>query len=401
MPESGHAGSRRPTSSSVADSDVEAFLARIRSTEAPILADGSPLFLPGAPVVVARAPGRLDVMGGIADYSGSLVLQWPIREATLVAVQAVPEPGLKLVSLATGAGRGGAVVRARRARPRGNSWRATTMRPGDGSLAIPRRTGRPTWWACSSCSPAKPAFSSTAGVRILIDSRVPEGKGVSSSAALEVATMQAMTAPGGIDAPGRRACQALPDGRELRGGGSVRDHGPDDLRAGPGRCAAGAAVPACRGPGVRPASRLDRILGHRFGDPPRGLGQRLHLRAHGRLHGLSDDRRARRAWRRRVAPTDGVVRIDDSRWAGYLANLSPAEFDRDFAPRLPLTLRGDEFLSRYGGTTDRVTRVDPSRTYAIRQPTAHPIHEHARVRRFAELLASDPDEAGACARWAS
>lgn len=26
-------------------------------------------------VFVARAPGRLDVMGGIADYSGSLVLQ--------------------------------------------------------------------------------------------------------------------------------------------------------------------------------------------------------------------------------------------------------------------------------------------------------------------------------------
>lgn len=24
---------------------------------------------------MARAPGRLDVMGGIADYSGSLVLQ--------------------------------------------------------------------------------------------------------------------------------------------------------------------------------------------------------------------------------------------------------------------------------------------------------------------------------------
>ena len=36
---------------------------------------------------VARAPGRLDVMGGIADYSGSLVLQWPIRESTRVAVQ--------------------------------------------------------------------------------------------------------------------------------------------------------------------------------------------------------------------------------------------------------------------------------------------------------------------------
>src|SRR6476660_1650676 len=39
------------------------------------------------PVFAARAPGRLDVMGGIADYSGSLVLQWPIRESTRVAVQ--------------------------------------------------------------------------------------------------------------------------------------------------------------------------------------------------------------------------------------------------------------------------------------------------------------------------
>ena len=26
-------------------------------------------------IYIARAPGRLDVMGGIADYSGSLVLQ--------------------------------------------------------------------------------------------------------------------------------------------------------------------------------------------------------------------------------------------------------------------------------------------------------------------------------------
>ncbi|RWW11689.1 hypothetical protein BHE74_00044356 [Ensete ventricosum] len=38
-------------------------------------------------IYVARAPGRLDVMGGIADYSGSLVLQMPIREACHVAVQ--------------------------------------------------------------------------------------------------------------------------------------------------------------------------------------------------------------------------------------------------------------------------------------------------------------------------
>ncbi len=39
---------------------------------------------------MARAPGRLDVMGGIADYSGSLVLQMPVAEACHVAVQRHP-----------------------------------------------------------------------------------------------------------------------------------------------------------------------------------------------------------------------------------------------------------------------------------------------------------------------
>lgn len=41
-------------------------------------------------IFVGRAPGRLDVMGGIADYSGSLVLQLPLAEACHVAVQRHP-----------------------------------------------------------------------------------------------------------------------------------------------------------------------------------------------------------------------------------------------------------------------------------------------------------------------
>lgn len=41
-------------------------------------------------VFITRAPGRLDVMGGIADYSGSLVLQMPIAEACHVALQKHP-----------------------------------------------------------------------------------------------------------------------------------------------------------------------------------------------------------------------------------------------------------------------------------------------------------------------
>src|SRR5437868_4278164 len=49
-------------------------------------------------MAIARAPGRLDVMGGIADYSGSLVLQLPIQEATFVALERSNDRAIKVFS---------------------------------------------------------------------------------------------------------------------------------------------------------------------------------------------------------------------------------------------------------------------------------------------------------------
>jgi hypothetical protein len=45
-----------------------------------------------------------------------------------------------------------------------------------------------------------------------------------------------------------------------------------------------------------------------------------------------------------------------------------------------------EFLERYGGITDPVTSVDPSRWYHVRPATRHPVYEHARVAAFAGML---------------
>jgi L-arabinokinase len=93
-----------------------------------------------------------------------------------------------------------------------------------------------------------------------------------------------------------------------------------------------------------------------------------------------------------AAAPDGHVHVDDPRWGGYLANVTPSEWEQRFREAVPEEMEGATFLRRYGGTTDPVTRVDPARTYAVRQPTAHPIHEHHRVRLFRALL-----EAGAAA----
>src|SRR4029078_5818311 len=71
--------------------DVSRFIETINRTEA--------LFESRSELTIARAPGRLDVMGGIADYSGSLVLELPISEATFVALQRDDSRQLTIVSL--------------------------------------------------------------------------------------------------------------------------------------------------------------------------------------------------------------------------------------------------------------------------------------------------------------
>ena len=74
------AGDARAAASGFADAD--AFCLRVAA---------SSLFAASEPVAVARAPGRLDVLGGIADYSGSLVLALPLAAAALAAAQIRPD----------------------------------------------------------------------------------------------------------------------------------------------------------------------------------------------------------------------------------------------------------------------------------------------------------------------
>src|ERR1700682_6111112 len=79
--------------------DVTAFIEILNTLDQNSTPEARRLFDLNAEFFVTRAPGRLDVMGGIADYSGSLVLQLPIFEATLVALQRDPARLISVVSL--------------------------------------------------------------------------------------------------------------------------------------------------------------------------------------------------------------------------------------------------------------------------------------------------------------
>jgi L-arabinokinase len=80
------------------------------------------------------------------------------------------------------------------------------------------------------------------------------------------------------------------------------------------------------------------------------------------------------------------VRVNDARWHGFLANITPSDYEHDYAAHLPEEIIGSSFVERYHGTTDEVTEIKPDVVYRVARPTAHPIYEHFRVRTFAALL---------------
>ena len=141
------------------------------------------LFDPEGGVVVARAPGRLDVMGGIADYSGSFVLEMPIREATFAALQRKGSRTLRIISLSEDPQREMFFEM-----PLENF--ESNGRPLDygSARAVFQRDAARQWAAYVAgvflVLMRERGIVFQEGARILIDSGVPEGKGVSSSAAL-------------------------------------------------------------------------------------------------------------------------------------------------------------------------------------------------------------------------
>jgi L-arabinokinase len=343
----------------------------------------------GDSAFVARAPGRLDVMGGIADYSGALVLQWPIREATRVALLPWPERRLAITSL----GRGG----VERHCDVPLDLIADAHRPYDDVRAWFARDPARRWAAYVAgvfhVLSREHGVHFGNGAAILIESDVPEGKGVSSSAAIEAATMEAVVAAWCVPIEPRIRAVRCQQVENLIVGAPC---GVMDQMA--SICGEAGSLMAllCQPAEFQGSVRLPEGLGvwgidsgirHAVSGADYGdvrIGAFMGYRILAALAGL----RVTPGQRRRH------VQVDDPRWGGYLVNVGGAAFRR-FERDIPEALDGAAFLARYDGTTDLVTDVDPARRYAIRTPTAHPIYEHERVMEWANLLTASPSVSAA------
>jgi galactokinase len=336
------------------------------------------------PVWVGRAPGRLDLMGGIADYSGSLVLELPLAVATWVAVQAVEEPVVSVFSTALSPDAGEPLVslplpslqvahssidydslRAQLTSDAARAWSAYIL---GGLLLLQQNYG----------------FVLQHGLHFFIYSDVPEGKGVSSSAALEVAAMQAMSALFNLEIAGRDLallCQQV-ENRLVGAPCGIMDQMTSACGEQESLLALLCQPAELQPPVVLPSEievwGIDSGIRHAVTGADYGsvrVGAFMGYRILADKAGLQAQ----------VLQNDQVS-IDDPLWHGYLANIPVSLWAQKYADLVPENLDGAAFLERYGGSTDTVTRIDPARTYAVRRATAHPIHESHRVHLFRTLL---------------
>lgn len=353
-------------------------LGRLEEHQAPALRT----FFARDEITIARAPGRLDVMGGIADYSGSLVLELPTSEATIVALQKENARRLSIVSLLD---HGRLLSFEMPLADFEHNGEPVTY---DDARKYFKRDDARQWAAYVAgvflVLMRQLGVRFDHGARVLISSRVPEGKGVSSSAALEVATMSAVAAAYKIAIDAREIallCQQV-ENMVVGAPCGVMDQMTSSCGEADQLLALICQPAELRGTIQLPKELavwgLDSGTSHSIGGGDYGsvrAGTFMGYRIIAELAGLD------------VQQLGDRVVIQDPRWGGYLANLSPAEFEEAFAAQLPLSLSGAEFVSRYGGTVDPVTSVVPKRTYLVRAPTAHAVYESFRVQQFAELLA--------------
>jgi len=335
-------------------------------------------FSPDLPIYISRAPGRLDLMGGNVDYTGGLVFESTIREATWAAAQCRKDGLIVFLN----------------PQMRAEGWRdhvhfelaKLTSEKAVKELVYAGPEVRWTSYVLGAFYLLRNRYPEkvNSGLSVFICSEVPLNKGVSSSAAVEVAVMKAAAASYGIPLQGielAEACQWVENVIADSACG-IMDQAASVLGD------EGHVLPLLCQPCVaRPLVKL----------PP---GLRCWAIDSGVKHAVAGiEYEAARAaafvgyrmiceWEAipiRKDESGRIPRFVDARWRGFLSNLVPSEFRSQYEARLPELICGSEILAVGGVHPDPFTVVRPEVKYRVRACTRYAVEENQRIELFIEL----------------
>jgi len=333
------------------------------------------IFVPGREIFIARAPARLDVMGGIADYSGSVVLEGTLREAIIVGVQKRIDRRILIRSLGIEDQGFAGIVEYHL----DDFFSAGRLKTYDVLHEEFNRDEKKRWaayllgaFAVLLAEGLIEKFDH--GASIGVSSNIPLGVGISSSAALEIATMYAI----------QHAYQISLDSFQLARSCQIVEN---QIVGAP----CGIMDQITSAMGLKGSLLMLRCQPHellKMVSVPKGF-QLVGINS-GIRHFINGSRymdaRVAAFMGRRIIFNRSQKYAGQIPYGGYLCNVTVEEWTDALRKTVPAKLFGKEFLEKYQFHDDPATHVDPEKRYQPRSRTEHPIMENSRVLRFAELL---------------
>ena len=360
--------------------DIEPFLEELKNA-----CGAGKLFTPGVPIYLARSPGRLDLMGGNDDYTGGLVFEMTICEATRVAIQPRRDNLVRIFNPQVKVLGWDELVEFHlsdlsdhhRVRPVSEIHQYFNANPSRNWIAYVLGG----IYLLMKDFPEKINH----GLSIFLESDVPIGKGVSSSAALEVAPLKAMAASYGLNFEGEDLavkCQWIENAIAQSASG-VMDQiavvAGDRNHFVPLVCQPCLPEPLVHLPQPLRTWGIDSGVRHQVAGIEYEAARAATFMAYQMM--------CNQAGLKLVYDDIGALpRWKDSRWNGYLANMSPFEFRTFFEKYLPEQMLGADFTAEFPVHADPFTPVRAEVQYPVRASARYAVEENHRVRLFVDLL---------------
>jgi len=323
-------------------------------------------------ILATRVPARLDVMGGIADYSGANVCEAVLGRGVLMGLQARTDRTLRIRTMQAGL----------KALPIETRLPLKSFQSGNGLASY--REVREICQANPLANWATYIVGSIFtllkeeqvelpyGFNLLLLSAVPMNVGIGSSAAVEVGTLSCLNhylglnlSPARIAQLGQMAenhvvgapCGIMDQTAITSGQQGCLTH----ILCRPGEVKGSVEIPLGTGfVGINSMVRHS-VAGNPYKDTRIGafMGRRIinHLRN-----------------------KSGQARIT------HLTELTVEQFRAEYEKQLPAEVIGSEFLQQYQSHDDPVTTISPDATYCVAGPTRHPVEENERVLKFMDAL---------------
>lgn len=295
--------------------------------------------------VIGEAPGRLDFLGGVADYSGSLVLEMPLSVTTRVTITETKTQSFVFQSA---------------------GQESCTVAPGTDPQNVPKWVRYPygcLWLFCEA-----QRWQPKGGLKFQISSKVPESMGVSSSAALEVATLRALEILSGKRFTGTKLAK-------------LAQRAENEIVGAP----CGLMDQLASAYGVRGALLPILCRPDKLGDPVKLPSGVIAVGwPSGVKHAVSDSPYA--TARAGAFMGKKLIEIGTGRKLTHATELSPSEVRSLSEEILPATMTGRVFKQRCGGVDDPLSKIETTRCYDVRAAVSFPIEESYRSEVAVSLL---------------